>query len=416
VSTKPIQTLDSILASIDALFDDEACALFRASVDQVIKQLSSVPSVDDRNHLESRRELFSAGHGNWLEALVILVGKYAEKLTQIAISYPNLVTANPGHWVTLQLKLLLSKHLRQELTFKVLAGQANQEILARQKVGFAYFIACEIARLKGVASDPTPDRNTEHPHRYSRVAAWCMQVIDSESYLDRLASGSHGPWRAPAFVDSNLFATRSKRTTRRLSGRLTADETKRAIRRVEVRFASRFDRVLKREEDQARVAFASNGMLQLAHEAEGNKNGANILQKTTERKGTIFTSTLGQNGVAAVRPNFSNIELLNTYESISETLFNIRAAVREKDSNILVAELKKRFRGSELERAAEERHWRGFIEDFGSAPNIGEKSRGRCGPKLITPKGVALGFLVDKTGLKCSTIKKRLSQARKQQK
>src|SRR5204863_4323810 len=125
LSTKPVQTLDSVLGSLGARFDEEACTLFGNNISVVMNQVHAVPEADQRNHLETCRQLFEVGHESWLEALVELVHRYAEKLAQIAVCYPALVSNDPAKWITLQLKLLLTKHLRQELCLEILSQQAR---------------------------------------------------------------------------------------------------------------------------------------------------------------------------------------------------------------------------------------------------------------------------------------------------
>lgn len=259
MSAKPVQTLDSVIDSVGKLFSDEATDLFFCSTREVAEQVRSVPNTDKRKHLETCRELFKAGHVSWLEALVELVHGYAEKLVQIAMSYPALVSDDPAKWIRLQLYALLSKHLRQELSLGVLAKQANQRTLARPRLAIIRNIAREIAKLNGTAPDPAPLENQpDHPHTYSRVGAWFRWVAENGPDFDRSESGFHEPWLAPAFVDDDRAFARLKES---VTGpdRLTAARTEGVIRRVESRLAGRFDYVLQQVEHKARITLSTNG-------------------------------------------------------------------------------------------------------------------------------------------------------------
>jgi hypothetical protein len=255
VSSKPAQTLDSVVASVDVRFVEEACSIFFDSVSGVMKQIQDVPETDKRKHLETCRELFKTGWVSWLEALVVFVQGYAEKLVQIAMSYPAPVSDDPVKWTRRKLDALLSRELRQDLSVKALAEQGTQRRRARRE-----------AMRNGIASDPAPLASKPgHSHNYSRVGAWFRWVAENGPDLDRSESGFYEPWTAPAFVDDDgLFARLREKMTSDPPDRLTAAQTESVIRHVEALFAGRFDHVLQQEEHRARIALASTGKLQLA--------------------------------------------------------------------------------------------------------------------------------------------------------
>jgi hypothetical protein len=255
MSAKPVQTLDSVLASLDVRFFEEACSIFFDSVSGVMKQIQDVPDTDKRKHLETCRELFKTGRVSWLEALVVLVQGYAEKVVQIAMSYPALVSDDPVKWIRRKLDALLSRELRQELSVKALAEQATQRRRARRE-----------AMRNGIASDPAPlESKPGHSHNYSRVGAWFRWVAENGSDLDRSESGFHEPWTAPAFVDDDgLFARLREKMTSDPPDRLTAAQTGRVISHVEALFAGRFDHVLQQVEHEARITIGTNGAVPFA--------------------------------------------------------------------------------------------------------------------------------------------------------
>lgn len=247
---KPVHTLDQILASVGVRFDEEACELFNDSVFGVMKQIKAVPEAGTRKHLETCRELFKAGQATWLKDLVELVYGYAEKLVQVAMSCPDLVTDDPTKWIRLQINALLSRHLRQELSIETLAEHATQRSLALRE-----------AKRNAIASNQVPlDSGPNRVPRYSRVGAWFRWVAEDGPDFDRSESGFHEPWLAPAFVDDML---RERMTSGRLD-RLTAAQTDRVIRRVETRFAGRFDHVLQQVEHGARITLGTNGAVPFA--------------------------------------------------------------------------------------------------------------------------------------------------------
>jgi hypothetical protein len=248
MSAKPVQTLDSLMDSVGRLFSDEATEVFFCSTREVAGQIQDVPETDKRKHLETCRELLKTGWVSWLEALVELVHGYAEKLTQIAMSYPALVSDDPVKWIRLQLNALLSRHLRQELSLEALTEQAIQRRLARRE-----------AMRNGI--DPAPlESKLGRPHNYSKVGAWFRWVAEDGPDLDRSESGFHEPWTAPAFVDERL----RERMTSGLPDRLTPAQTERVIRRVETLFAGRFDHVMQQLEHKARITLSTNGALPFA--------------------------------------------------------------------------------------------------------------------------------------------------------
>lgn len=268
MATATIQKLDGVLASIDARFDDEACAVFGSSVFAVMDDIRDVPDTDKSKHSETCRELFKVGRGAWLESLVKLVHGYAEQVVQVAMSCPVPSTEEAAHWVTLQLTVLLSKHLRQELSMEVLAQQATQRTLARvgNVSGFTHPLVVEIARLNftrsnSSASEPIPtDNKSDQSRRYSKVGTWFRWVADNGPDFDRSESGFHEPWTAPAFCDDGgFFAKRREQATVGGSDRLTEERTARIIRRAEIIFAGRFDYVLRQVEHNARITIGTNG-------------------------------------------------------------------------------------------------------------------------------------------------------------
>jgi hypothetical protein len=120
------------------------------------------------------------------------------------------------------------------------------------------------------------------------------------------------------------------------------------------------------------------------------------LEKVTFRK-------LKRGETVAEKP-FTDSALLNTYESFSRTLAEMRAFIkaRARDGMALHEKLKDNFGRTELGRAATEESWMTWVDDFLK--------------QNATARNVALVFLEHKTGLKRGTLKVRFSAARKKQK
>jgi hypothetical protein len=255
MSARPVQTLDSVVDSVGRLFFEEASTVFFDSTREVAEQVRSVPNADKRKHLETCRELFKMGWLSWLEALGELLHGYGEKFTQIAMSRPALVTDDPVKWIRVQLRALLSRHLRQELNMEALAEQATQRSLARRE-----------ARRNGIASNPAPlESQPGHPRNYSKVGAWFRWVAEGGPDFDRSESGFHEPWTAPAFVDDHgVFVRLREKMTSDPIDRLTAAQTERVIRHVEALFAGRFNHMLQQVEDKARITLSTNGAVPFA--------------------------------------------------------------------------------------------------------------------------------------------------------
>jgi hypothetical protein len=180
MSTKPVETLDSVIDSVGRFFIDDATDVFIESTLEVAEQLRSVHETDNHQHFETCRDLFRVGRSNWLEDLVTLIHRYAEKFVQIAISCPALVSGDPVTWIRLHLNALLSSHLRQELNLEALAEQAIQRRLARRE-----------AVRSGI--DPaTLESKSARPPNYSKVGAWFRYVADHPDF-DCSESGFHEP-------------------------------------------------------------------------------------------------------------------------------------------------------------------------------------------------------------------------------
>jgi tRNA C32,U32 (ribose-2'-O)-methylase TrmJ len=120
------------------------------------------------------------------------------------------------------------------------------------------------------------------------------------------------------------------------------------------------------------------------------------LEKLTFRK-------LKRGETVAERP-FTDSALLNTYESFSRTLAEIRTFIkaRARDGTALHEKLKDNFGRTELGRAATDENWMTWVGDF-----LKENA---------TAGNVALVFLEEKTGLKRGTLKVRFSAARNKRK
>jgi len=123
------------------------------------------------------------------------------------------------------------------------------------------------------------------------------------------------------------------------------------------------------------------------------------LEKLTFRK-------LKRGETIAEKP-FTDSALLNTYESFSKTLAEIRVFIkaRARDGTALTAlhvKVKDNFGRTELGRAATDQNWMTWVGDF-----LKENA---------TAGNVALVFLEEKTGLKRGTLKVRFSAARNKRK
>jgi hypothetical protein len=120
------------------------------------------------------------------------------------------------------------------------------------------------------------------------------------------------------------------------------------------------------------------------------------LEKVTFRK-------LKGGETVAEKP-FTDSALLNTYESFSRTLAEMRAFIkaRARDGMALHEKLKDNFGRTDLGRAATDENWMKWVDDF-----LKENA---------TAGNVALVFLEEKTGLKRGTLKVRFSAARNKRK
>jgi hypothetical protein len=120
------------------------------------------------------------------------------------------------------------------------------------------------------------------------------------------------------------------------------------------------------------------------------------LEKLTFRK-------LKRGETIAKKP-FTDSALLNTYESFSKTLAEIRAFIkaRARDVTALHEKLQDNFGRTDLGRAATDENWVTWVDNF-----LKENA---------TAGNVALVFLEEKTGLKRGTLKVRFSAARNKRK
>jgi hypothetical protein len=108
-----------------------------------------------------------------------------------------------------------------------------------------------------------------------------------------------------------------------------------------------------------------------------------------------------RNGETVVQGEPSRVAIANTFAALAETLRQLRAWVpTQKNGRVSVQEAKTRFRGTELNQAADDTDWKDWIEIFGQKSSV-------------RPKGVAVGFLAKKLGLELGTIEKYCSIGRK---
>jgi hypothetical protein len=130
------------------------------------------------------------------------------------------------------------------------------------------------------------------------------------------------------------------------------------------------------------------------------------------RNRIVFVPSLG-GWSAAAQSKFPPAALLNTYESIVETLARARVVVGQ-NADIAAKVLQEHFRDSYLHLAAGPRHWEQFADAFRPAPQRSQNGKHSAHPdwKMSTPESVALDFLARTTLMKPGYITKVLSHAR----
>jgi hypothetical protein len=111
--------------------------------------------------------------------------------------------------------------------------------------------------------------------------------------------------------------------------------------------------------------------------------------------------TLVQIGDGTVAETKTPRELLISYKVLCKELTKVHAVVKAAQGPIEGQDLKKRFPSSPLAYAADQNDWKNWAEAF----STNNSDRGK-------PKGVALVFLEQKTGLDRSTISSYLSRAK----
>jgi hypothetical protein len=152
-----------------------------------------------------------------------------------------------------------------------------------------------------------------------------------------------------------------------------------------------------------------------------NGNAAEVPSKTGSVRSNLGEELLekqiifdpSDDGWTTAQPGFSQVALLNSYESIAQTLRLVRIAVGQTKGNITAEALRERFRDSDLYRAAGPNDWGNFIDDFTPNPKL---KHGKLGSSMPGVRTVALRFLARTSGLSRATIEKYCSEARKQQK
>lgn len=157
-------------------------------------------------------------------------------------------------------------------------------------------------------------------------------------------------------------------------------------------------------------------------EAEVCIDGSELLNRDRQNNGPTHPKTTNQRsrrmnleklrfrklklGETVAEKPFTDSALLNTYESFSTTLAEIRAFLkaraRARDGTALHEKLKDNFGRTELGRAATDENWMTWVDDFWN--------------ENATAGNVALVFLEGKTGLKRGTLKVRFSAARNKRK
>lgn len=222
-----------VLKSLHKLFFIETTDLFFGSVLEVHGQLGLVPSKEQYECYESKRDLIHAGLDRWLESLVVVCQKYVRDITQIVPSYPQHITGDRAHWARLQIEDLVGTELRQKLSSEELVLEAHERRLKLQ------------------------DQNAVQSKVQSRIGSWFRRVCDGLPDFECSESGFHEPWTAPGYCEETpLMRVRIKRHGS-CPERLTAKHTNRIIWRAERQFGGRLEHVLNVAEDQSRIVLAS---------------------------------------------------------------------------------------------------------------------------------------------------------------
>jgi hypothetical protein len=373
------------LSSSRSLFFEQATEKFILRWIEVQEQIQHVAATRSAAGLRKKHEQFRSGLDGWLESVVKLVYDEVGRLSKIGACHPTwLGDADPAQWARLNVQKFLSEWLRQEVSTQSLVRAFQQ--------------GTSLLRSKNDLSS--------HNSRPA-VENWFRMASEGQKYPS--CPRSTKPWRAPVWCFSYFREPWWIRLGR--PSHLTVDQTKAVLRSAQSKLAGRLEYVLQNAEDLQRV--------ECAGKERDRPTGASSARLTKEsdrsKKKICFTAV---DGWSVAQPPFSNAALLNTFKQIEQDLVKVKILVEQRNGHIRADELRKHFQDSLLSSAAGSRGWENFLDDFKPAPQEkkGAKRHTQHDWKMPTPKKVAMRLLARATGLKHSTLQKRLSQGRTRKK
>jgi hypothetical protein len=216
--------------------------------------------------------------------------------------------------------------------------------------------------------------------------AWGGPYLDCTQY---------DSWCAPTWVEESRELTTEPAS---LDERITPERTETLFKYWRRKIDVFLDHGLEQAEHITRVNLALQRVTRvpLKHgprrnlEAELNPSGVRAQEKV------IFVRRTGK---IIAEPKFSDIALLNTYESLKDTLTQIRAFIISEKGTSVSEGLKAAFGRTELGKVATDKNWKEWIHIFAE--------------QGAAPGNTALVFLEDATGQNRDTIKNRCSNARR---
>ena len=182
-----------------------------------------------------------------------------EKLAQVAMSYPTVLTDNPRQ--VNASSLFAPQQTSATRTKPRSSGSRSYPAHPRaRREEFCNHVpnGGRNRKRNGGEFGPVPrDSNPGDGPRYSRVGASFRWIAENGPDLDVSETGYNEPWMAPGFIDNK--GRLAKRGAGGLPNRLTTAQTERVIRRAETLFACRFEYVLRQVEIDARITLGTNG-------------------------------------------------------------------------------------------------------------------------------------------------------------
>ena len=240
-------------------------------------------------------------------------------------------------------------------------------------------------------------------------------ILDSDEDYFEEALRTREDWCAPAWLSAWSFRylgygprERDLLSDDTTVKRLESDETQKLLDNIAKQFWGVIETGLKSLAEYSSISVAAEGFVKpgvsdataVPATVVQTKGITNIPIGTTISSDQIIFKRLSDGSVVAER-GFSDVSLLNTYESLLPIMVQIRTLVMTTDKpKVSGAQLKKTFGSTPLGKITPVKEWDGFIQDFSDATN------------RATAKSATIAFLTRRTAQAFTTIEGKLCRAR----